>query len=68
MRRILFYLVVWAALFLGLCVISVVKNWETLVQVLGSQVTALGSVILGGALSIGISILGIWLLFRALLP
>ena len=39
-RRILMYIVLWAVLFLILCVVSVVKNKDVLAAVIGGSISS----------------------------
>ena len=59
--RILMYLLLWAILFLILCVVSIAKNWGVLVSILSGTVMSL--VVSFGV--IGLIIYGIIMMLRA---
>ena len=44
-RRLLLYLQIWIALFILLCIISIVKNWSILVAAIGGIVTSIISIV-----------------------
>lgn len=61
--RILFYIALWAFLFLLLCVISIVKNADILKQSLDNTITS----IIGSLSIIGLIIYGIYSALRSAL-
>ncbi len=60
--KILMYLAVWGALFLILCVLSIIKNWSVLVAILSSTIYTLIELMF----VIGLMLYGIIMMIRAL--
>ena len=60
-RRILMYIVLWAVLFLILCVVSVVKNKDVLAAVIGGSISSA----IASLAVIGLVIYGIVMMLRA---
>ena len=44
-RKLLMYLLIWGGLFILLCIVSIIKNWSTLVAVMGGTITSMISMI-----------------------
>lgn len=60
-RRILMYIVLWAVLFLILCVVSVIKNKDVLAAVIGGSISSA----IASLAVIGLVIYGIVMMLRA---
>ena len=60
-RKIIMYVAVWGILFLILCVVSIVKNWNILSTVIGGTLLSL----FGYLVVIGLIIYGIVMILRA---
>lgn len=60
--KILFYLSIWAGLFVLLCIISLVKNGDVLVAAVSSAFASM----IGSVVVIGLMLYGIFLLLRSI--
>ena len=65
-RRILRYLILWAVLFVILCIISVVRYWDELVAIISGTIYGYIEFIIGVGLLIGLILWGISRLFRTI--
>lgn len=59
--RIMMYVTLWIGLFLVLCVISVIKNWNVLAAIISGTISAL----IGYVFVIGLMIYGIAMIIGA---
>lgn len=60
--KILMYLAVWGALFLILCVLSIIKNWSVLVAIFSSTMYTL----IESMFVIGLMLYGLIMMIRSL--
>ena len=66
-NRIVRYLILWGALFVLLCIISVIRYWDELVAVVSGTFMGYLQAVLYLGLLIGIFVWGFRLLFRSIL-
>lgn len=66
-NRIVRYLILWGALFVLLCIISVIRYWDELVAVVSGTFMGYLQAVLYLGLLIGIFVWGFRMLFRSIL-
>lgn len=66
-NRVVRYLILWGALFVLLCIISVIRYWDELVAVVSGTFMGYLQTVLYLGLLIGIFVWGFRMLFRSIL-